>query len=120
MRRFLLFVSYLLLSTQVEALSKNKVLASVPFEMVGGYVIINVNINQAKSLKFVLDSGVRNTIITELYEGDSISLNYTKEQNVQGLGGGNSLNAMVSEMNELKIGKLKLTNKTFEKISKIY
>ncbi len=112
MRRFLLFVSYLLLSTQVEALSKNKVLASVPFEMVGGYVIINVNINQAKSLKFVLDSGVRNTIITELYEGDSISLNYTKEQNVQGLGGGNSLNAMVSEMNELKIGKLKLTNKT--------
>ena len=112
MKRFLLLVYIVFLFVPLQALPKNKVLTSIPFEMVGGYIVINVSVNEAKSLRFILDSGVRNTIITELHEGDNISLNYTKEQDVQGLGRGNSLNAMVSESNVLKIGKLKLTNKT--------
>ncbi len=112
MRRILLLLFLVCLFVQLQALPKNKVLTSIPFEMVGGYIVVNVRINKEKPLKFVLDSGVRNTIITELHEGQTISLNYTKEIDVQGLGSGNSLNAMVSESNELKFGKLKLINKT--------
>ena len=112
MRRLSLLVYIVFLFVPLQVLPNNKVLASIPFKMVGGYVVINVGINEAKPLKFILDSGVRNTIITELHEGDSISLNFTKDMDVQGLGRGNSLNAMVSESNVLKIGKLKLTNKT--------
>lgn len=112
MRRFLLFVSYLLLSTQLEALPKNKVLASIPFEMVGGYVVIQVRINHSTPLKFILDTGVRNTIITELSGSDSVSINYSEMKDIQGLGKGNELNAYISYGNLMKTGKMSLSNRT--------
>lgn len=90
---------------------KPKRVASIPFEMVGSYVVISVKINDSSPLNLILDSGIRNTIITELQEGDAITLNYSDVKDLLGLGGGTHQNALVSNSNTLKIGKIKLESK---------
>ena len=76
MRKVLLFVLCLLFCIENQLSGKSKLLASIPFEAVGSYVVIRVKINDSSPLNLILDSGIRNTIITELQEGDHISLNY--------------------------------------------
>jgi hypothetical protein len=80
--------------------------------MVGSYVVITVKINDSSPLNLILDSGIRNTIITELEPADKISLNYSDVKDMMGLGGGTHLEAFTSNFNTLKVGKLKLENKT--------
>ena len=112
MRKVLLFTLCLLLFADIKAASKSKVISSIPFEMVGSYVVIHVKINDSSPLNLILDSGIRNTIITELQEGDRISLNYSDVRDLMGLGGGAHLEAYSSNYNTLKIGKLKMDSKT--------
>ena len=92
--------------------NRQKSIESIPFELVGSYVVIKVKINDSSPLNLILDSGIRNTIITELMEGDRISLNYSDVKELMGLGGGNHLGALTSNFNTLKIGKLILQPKT--------
>ena len=89
-----------------------KKVASIPFDMVGSYVVVKVKVNESTSLNLILDSGIRNTIITELQPSDKISLNFSDVKDVMGLGGGNNLEAFKSNFNELRIGKLKMESKT--------
>jgi hypothetical protein len=105
---FLFFV-YLL---GIPANAKPKKIESIPFEMVGSYVVVTVKINDSSPLNLILDSGIRNTIITELEPSDKISLNYSDVKDMMGLGGGTHLEAFTSNFNTLKVGKLKLENKT--------
>jgi len=112
MRKVLLFIALLIFTTEIKATSSGKIVASIPFEMVGGYIIMKVCVNQSSPLKFILDTGVRNTIITELHENDSISLNYSEVRDLKGLGMGTDLNAFISNGNTLKTGKLKLMDKS--------
>lgn len=91
---------------------KPKRVASIPFEMVGSYVVVPIRINDSSPLNLILDSGIRNTIITELQEGDAITLNYSEVKDLIGLGGGSHQDALVSNSNSLKIGKLILKSKT--------
>lgn len=114
MSKFQLLILFLYISVGCSDLfAGNKPVASIPFEMVGSYVVVSVRINQSSSLRFILDSGVRNTIVTELLPGDSLSLSFQNSRDLQGLGRGNSLNAYVSDGNTLKLGrKLQFDNKT--------
>jgi hypothetical protein len=96
----------------ISANAKSRKIESIPFEMVGSYVVINVKINDSSPLNLILDSGIRNTIITELEPSDKISLNFSDVKDMMGLGGGGILEAYTSNFNLLKIGKLKLQNKT--------
>jgi hypothetical protein len=96
----------------ITAGNKPKSIYSIPFDMVGSYVILHVKINDSSTLNLILDSGIRNTIITELDQGDRISLNYSDVKELMGLGGGNHLEAYTSNSNTLKIGKLKMDYKT--------
>ncbi len=110
-RIFLFFIAFLVLADIFAAIKPRKV-ESIPFEMVGSYVVISVRINDSSPLNLILDSGVRNTIITELQPNDQITLNYSDVKDLMGLGGGNHLEAYTSNFNTLKIGKLKLKNKS--------
>jgi hypothetical protein len=110
-RIFLFFIAFLVL-TDISASIKSRKVESIPFEMVGSYVVISVRINDSSPLNLILDSGVRNTIITELQSDDHISLNFSDVKDLMGLGGGNHLEAFKSDYNTLKIGKLKMPNKT--------
>ena len=112
MRRACLTVFFLILLTGLSAADKPKRIASVPFEMAGSYVIIKVRINESSTLSLILDSGIRNTIITELMTGDHISLNYSDVKELMGLGSGEHLEAYASNSNTLRIGKLKLPFRT--------
>ena len=112
MRIVITFTFLYFLLADISAIGKPKKVESIPFEMVGSYVIIKVKINDSSTLSLILDSGIRNTIITELMPGDKISLNYSNVKELMGLGGGEHLEAYTSNYNTLKIGKLKLPYKT--------
>lgn len=96
----------------ISAGSKRKSIVSIPFDMVGTYVVVKVKINDSSPLNLILDSGVKNTIITELFSGDNITLYYSNVKDLMGLGSGNHLEAYTSNFNTLKIGNLKIQPKT--------
>ncbi|MDO9152097.1 MAG: aspartyl protease family protein [Paludibacter sp.] len=112
MRKFTFLVLCSLFLFACVAQSKNKIVASIPFEMVGSYVVIVVRINQSTPLKMILDTGVRNTILTELHRNDNISLTYSELRDLQGLGKGTGLNAYICYGNTLKAGKIELPDRT--------
>ena len=96
----------------ITATNKPKSIYSIPFDVVGSYVVLHVRINDSSPLNLILDSGIRNTIITELDTGDRISLSYSDVKELMGLGGGNQLEAYASNSNILRIGKFKMEYKT--------
>jgi len=110
-KAFILAFLYFLVA-DISAGNKPKSIASIPFEQVGSYVIIKVKINESTDLNLILDSGIRNTIITELMPGDQMTLNYSDVKELMGLGGGEHLEAYASNSNTLKISKLKFSHKT--------
>ena len=108
---FLLFSLFISLSAH--AFPGNKKVTSVPFEMAGSYVVIKTTINDSSPLNMILDTGVKNTIINELMEDDELNLNksITDSTRIQGLGNNQGIKAYRSYKNEVKIGKIKFTNK---------
>lgn len=92
--------------------ASNKPIVTIPFEKVGSYIVVETRINNSSKLKFILDTGVRRTIITELLAGDSIDINSTDTVNLQGLGQGSPLMAYISTDNTISLSrKFKLLNK---------
>lgn len=112
MRNAFLFIFLVFLALNTNASKRPKKIASIPFEMVGSYVVVKIKINDSSPLNLILDSGIRNTIITELLPGDNVSLNYSDVKDLMGLGVGTHLEAFISNFNVLNIGKLKLQPKT--------
>lgn len=106
-----LFLSLSLTSVALAAESP-KILARIPFDMVGTYVVLHVRINDNPPLNLLLDSGIGTTLITELTAGDSIVLERTYKTILKGLGTGTDMQAWVSDSNSLRIGKLHLKNQT--------
>lgn len=111
MRKFALLSLYVFL-VSLAASSRNRALATIPFEIVGSYAVVQMRVNASSKLSFIIDTGVRNTIITELLPGDSILLDYKSTRSLQGLGKGSVLNAFVSHGNTFHLNrKFSLTNK---------
>lgn len=107
-----IFLILLLIATNQHAMAKSALVASVPFEMAGSYIIIKARINNTTPLNFILDTGVRNTIITELHEEDNIILNFSQQKIIRGLGQGDAINSLMSDSNSISLGKLTLPDKT--------
>jgi hypothetical protein len=76
---------------------------SFPFKFINNLIIIPLEINNSDSLFFILDTGLNISILTELSLGDSLSLNYTKQVTLKGLGKGNPIKALHSFGNEFRI-----------------
>jgi len=113
MKRILLsLVLMLSLTFETYASDSPKVLARIPFEMVGTYVVLKVKINDNPPLSLLLDSGIGTTLITELTAGDSVVFDKTFKTVLKGLGAGTDMQAWVSDSNTLKISKLKLSDQT--------
>mgnify|MGYP005989214149 CR=1 FL=1 len=75
---------------------------SVRFKLINNLIVIPVNVN-GKQLSFILDSGVDKTILFSLAQNDSIGLNNVRKINLQGLGNGASIEALLSEKNTMRI-----------------
>lgn len=102
----------LLLMGFVTAQARNKAIATIPFEMVGSYIVLKVSVAGSSPLNFILDTGLRNTIITELHDEQSIDIAVNHQQDLQGLGQGVAIRSLISYNNVLTLGKLSLKNKT--------
>ncbi len=76
---------------------------TIPFKLVHNLIIIPVQINDSNPLNFILDSGVKNTLITRLYYSDSLSLNEANKISIQGLGAGAEIEALYSAGNVMRM-----------------
>lgn len=111
MKTRIVILSFLLIYCSNKVFAHLHFPVSVPFTIVGSYLLVEVSVNNSMPLNFVLDSGVKNTIITELAPEDSLTLNYANSTLLKGLGSGNELRALPSPGNTLGLGKLELKNK---------
>lgn len=79
----------------------NKV--DIPFEIYNNLIVIPIVINDRLPLKFVLDTGVRTTILTEKAFARLIGLEFTKEYTIGGLGEGRLIRAYITNNITLKL-----------------
>lgn len=84
-------------------LTGRKKKVSIPFELVHNLIIIPVKVNESNTLNFILDSGVKTTLITRLYYSDSLSLKEAKKVAINGLGVGSKLEALHSTGNDISL-----------------
>ncbi len=111
MRKFLTLIYLILFIPLFVFAKRNKPVAVIPFEMAGSYIVLKAKVNGSNPLNFILDTGVRNTIITSINPDDSISVSYADLQEVRGLGFGADIKAYMSYKNSIEIGRLKLDNR---------
>ena len=73
------------------------------FKSASNLVIIPVIVNESDTLNFILDTGVRFPMITELPYINKLNLNFMQPIDIKGLGDGESLTAYKSGNNTIKI-----------------
>lgn len=76
---------------------------TINFKTSSNLIIIPVAINNSDTLNFILDTGVRYPIITELPFVNKLNLNYLQPINVKGLGEGEQLTAYRSGNNTISM-----------------
>ena len=89
---------------------------TINFKQASNLIIIPVMINESDTLNFILDTGLRYPIITELPFVNKLNLNYLVPVPIQGLGEGDELMAYRSNNNTLKLGKQTAWNQEVQMI----
>ncbi len=77
--------------------------AEIPFENYNNLILIPVVLNNALPLKFILDTGVRTTILTDRTLSDLISINYDRKIPLVGVDGLKIVDAFVANNISLKL-----------------
>jgi hypothetical protein len=88
----------------------------IKFKSASNLIIIPVTINDSDTLNFILDTGVRFPIITELPFVNKLNLNYMLPVEIKGLGEGNTLTAYRSGNNTMTIDGLTARNQEVQMI----
>lgn len=89
---------------------------TIDFKSASNLIIIPVTINNSDTLNFILDTGVRFPIITELPFVNKLNLNYLMPIQVKGLGEGEELTAYRSGNNTITIDGLTARNQEVQMI----
>lgn len=76
---------------------------SIPFELNNNLIVIDVLLNNAIPLKFILDTGVRTSVLTEKIFTDLLNLTYSRKITIPGIGGEKLVDAYVTNNVTLKI-----------------
>ncbi len=82
---------------------KRRKSAYVPFEIAHNLIIIPVMINDSDTLRFILDTGVTHTLLTDLGVNSVLTLQYSRKIDLFGLGQGNPIEALHSYGNEVRM-----------------
>ncbi len=69
---------------------------TVPFELYNNLIVVPILLNGKYPLKFILDTGVRSTIIIDKSFTDSLNIQYDRKIELFGLGKEQSVNALVA------------------------
>lgn len=88
-------------------LEKNHKSARIPFELHSNLILVYVKINDVDSLRFILDTGVSNIIITDPTALQPDKLRLTRKVNLSGAGEGKAISAHVAIENRFSMGRLK-------------
>lgn len=97
------FVSVALTAQNGFYLGKNRKKEKISFKLVNNLPIVQLEINGTE-LSFILDTGVKSTILFSLEEADSLQLRNTTPVTLQGLGSGGAVEALISLNNKVKVG----------------
>jgi hypothetical protein len=100
-------------------LKQTKKRERIKFRLINNLIVIPLEINN-KKLSFILDSGVSKTILFNISQNDSIGLKDVKKVQLQGLGNGESIAALISKNNKVSINNLESSNETIYVILKDY
>jgi hypothetical protein len=84
-----------------------KKVATIKFKKISNLIIIPVSINGSDSMNFILDSGIKDPIITELTLVEELNLNYMKAIELRGLGDDQITQAYQSGDNTISLPGLK-------------
>ncbi|MEG3659820.1 PDZ domain-containing protein [Arenibacter palladensis] len=102
---FLMWCCPVLLLSQSFELPVGEKFQKVKFQLVNNLIVIPIDVNGAE-LSFILDSGVNKPILFNLSDKDSIQINNVSEIVIKGLGEGEPIDALSSDSNIFKIGKV--------------
>ncbi len=80
----------------------NQYKQKVSFKLINNLIIFPLDIN-GKELFFILDTGLSKTILFTLNKKDSLSLKNVKKVKLQGLGNGESIDALLSKNNRFQL-----------------
>ncbi|MEQ8425343.1 MAG: aspartyl protease family protein, partial [Cyclobacteriaceae bacterium] len=93
-----LFITTLCLSQQYGfKLAGDREKVVIPIEIFNNMVVVPVVLNGQVPLKFILDTGVRTTVLTQKVYSDILGLSYSKEIFISGPGGEKLVNAFVTD-----------------------
>ena len=67
-----------------------------PFELYNTLIVVPISINNQHGLKFILDTGVRNSILISREYSDSLVMNYQRRIQLLGIGDKPPVNALVT------------------------
>ena len=85
----------------------NRSWTRIPFQLHSNLIIVPVMINDSDTLHFILDTGVSNTIITDVSAFQKKPLLLTRKVKLSGAGEGNNLTASIAINNTLNMGGLR-------------
>jgi hypothetical protein len=100
--RSLVFSLYFLGATNLQGqhlgftLTNGKKRVQIPIEIYNNLVVVPVVLNGALPLKFILDTGVRTSILTQKTFSDILNLSYTRKYTISGPGGDKLVDAYVT------------------------
>ena len=77
--------------------------ARIPFELINNLVVVDVTVNNTLPLKFIVDTGVRTSILTEKTFTDILNVNYSRRITVPGAGGQKLVDAYIASDIDLEI-----------------
>ena len=84
---------------------KHRGYTDVKFQLINNLIVIPLEIN-GKPLNFIFDTGVNKTIVFNSLSSENVFLNDKRIYKLRGLGGGNPVDAVISENNTFRLNKL--------------
>ncbi len=79
---------------------------SLKFQFVSNVIVIPLIFNDSDTMRFILDTGLKTTLITKLSSSDSLHLNSVRELTIRGLGVEEDLHVIHSTGNESRMANL--------------
>ena len=85
---------------------KNQKYARFPFDLHANLIVVKATLDDSDTLRFILDTGVSSTIITDAKRALTLGVNYVRRVKISGAGDGDALMANVSVGHSIKIGDI--------------
>jgi hypothetical protein len=86
---------------------------TLPFRVVNRLILLPVQINGSDTLQFIFDTGIENSFICELEPDEAIELNQAREVRISHSSSRDTIDAIQSSGNRLRIGDLGLDDQEF-------